>query len=269
MTALQPGHPAVEHVEETHRATIAPGTLPSLPGRSDRAVVRDALAVGLAVGVSGIAFGVTGTAAHLTVWQICALSLFVFTGASQFALVGSLAAGAAPFAAIAGALFLGVRNGFYGMRLGERLQLPRWARPFAAQAVIDETAAVALVQPDRRSARLGFTVTGVSLYLVWNATTFAGAVGADALGDTSRYGLDVAGPAVFLALLAPRLREGGEERAVALLGALLALVAVPFLPAGLPVLLALAAVPAVALARSARTRATAPAKNSQAEEQTR
>ncbi|MEZ0091973.1 AzlC family ABC transporter permease [Streptacidiphilus sp. EB129] len=249
MTALQHDRPDGE--------TAAPPSPepPARPGgRPDRAVIRDSLGVGLTVGVSGVAFGIAGTAAHLTVWQTCALSLFVFTGASQFALIGSLAAGAAPLAAIVGALFLGVRNSFYGLRLGERLQLPRWTRPFAAQVVIDETAAVALVQPDRRSARLGFTVTGVTLYLVWNATTLAGAVGAGALGDPSRYGLDVAGPAVFLALLAPRLREGGEERAVGLLGAVLALAAVPLLPTGVPVLVALAAVPAVALLRPARRR---------------
>jgi 4-azaleucine resistance transporter AzlC len=224
--------------------------------RSDRSVVRDSLGVGLAVGVSGVAFGVAGTAAHLTVWQTCVMSLLIFTGASQFALIGSLAAGAAPLAAVVGALFLGVRNSFYGLRLAERLQLPRRLRPLAAQAVIDETTAVAMVQPDRRSTRLGFAVTGISLYVVWNATTLAGALGADALGDPSRYGLDVAGPAVFLALLAPRLREGGAERATALLGAVLALAAVPLVPAGVPVLIALAAVPAVLLL-GARRRAGA------------
>jgi predicted branched-subunit amino acid permease len=145
-----------------------------------------------------------------------------------------------------------VRNCLYGLRLGPRLELPRRLRPFAAQIVIDETAAVTLVQPDRRSARVGFGITGVSLYLVWNLTTLGGALGAGALGDPTRYGLDAAGPAVFLALLWPRLREGGEERSVALLGALLALAAVPLLPAGVPVLLAVAAVPAVALLRRAR-----------------
>lgn len=215
--------------------------------RSDRAVLRDSLGVGVAVGVSGVAFGAAGTAAHLTVWQTCALSLLVFTGASQFALIGALAAGAAPLAAVVGALFLGVRNSFYGLRLAERLHLPRRLRPLAAQLVIDETTAVALVQPDRRSTRLGFFATGISLYLIWNATTFAGALGADVLGDPARYGLDVAGPAVFLALLGPRLREGGAERATALLGAVLAVASVPLVPAGVPVLIALAAVPAVLL----------------------
>ena len=234
----------------------APTTTAPPPGagaRSDRAVLRDSLGVGVAVGVSGVAFGAAGTAAHLTVWQTCALSLLVFTGASQFALIGALAAGAAPFAAVIGALFLGVRNSFYGLRLAERLELPRRLRPLAAHVVIDETTAVALVQPDRRSTRLGFFATGISLYLIWNATTFAGALGADALGDPSRYGLDVAGPAVFLALLGPRLREGGAERATALLGAVFALAAVPLVPAGVPVLIALAAVPAVLLFGARRT----------------
>jgi predicted branched-subunit amino acid permease len=203
--------------------------------------------VGVAVGISGVAFGVAGTAAHLTVWQSCALSLLVFTGASQFALVGALAAGAAPAAAVAGALFLGVRNAFYGLRLSERLALRRAVRPLAAQLVIDETAAVALGQPDRRSVRLGFTVTGLSLFALWNLTTLAGAAGAGALGDPAAYGLDAAGPAVFLALLAPRLREGGAERAVGAVGAALALAATFVVPAGVPVLLALAAVPLVVL----------------------
>jgi len=234
------------------RQTDPPPTAPP-PPPSDRAVVRDALTVGLAVGASGTAFGVTGAAAHLGVWQTCGLSLLVFTGASQFALVGALAAGAAVPAAVAGALFLGLRNCLYGLRLGPRLGLPRALRPLAAQIVIDETAAVTLVQPGRRSARIGFTVTGLSLYLVWNLTTLAGALGAGALGDPGRYGLDAAGPAVFLALLGPRLREGGTERSVAALGLLLALAAVPVLPDGTPVLLAIAAVPLALALRRART----------------
>jgi 4-azaleucine resistance transporter AzlC len=255
MTAISdPPVPPAPSAATAPTPSIAP-TASAEGGRSDRAVIRDSLGVGVAVGVSGVAFGIAGTTAHLTVWQTCALSLLVFTGASQFALIGALAAGAAPLAAVVGALFLGVRNAFYGLRLAERLELPRAVRPLAAQTVIDETAAVALVQPDRRSTRLGFFVTGVSLYLIWNATTLAGALGANALGDPSRYGLDVAGPAVFLALLAPRLREGGAERATAVLGAVLAMAAVPLVPAGVPVLIALAAVPAVLLLSSRRNQA--------------
>jgi predicted branched-subunit amino acid permease len=213
-------------------------------GKPDSAVVRDALGVGIAVGLSGFAFGVTSAGAGLTLLQTCALSLLVFTGASQFALVGAIAAGGNPLAAVAGAFFLGVRNAFYGLRLSQLLALPRLVRPLAAHWVIDETTAVALAQPTRRSVRIGFTVTGVTLYVLWNLTTLLGALGAEALGDTNAWGLDAAGPAVFLALLAPMLRTA-TERAVGALAVLLGLGFLPVLPAGVPVLVAALAAPAV------------------------
>jgi predicted branched-subunit amino acid permease len=187
---------------------------------------------------------VTSAGSGLTPAQTCALSLLVFTGASQFALVGALAAGGNPLTAAAGAFFLGVRNAFYGLRLSQLLALPRVVRPFAAQGVIDETAAVALAQPTRRSARIGFAVTGLSLYVLWNITTLLGALGAEAIGDTDTWGLDAAGPAVFLALLAPMLKSG-VERAVAGFAVLLGLGLLPVLPAGVPVLVAALAAPLV------------------------
>jgi predicted branched-subunit amino acid permease len=202
--------------------------------------------VGLAVGLSGFAFGVTSAGAGLTLAQTCALSLLVFTGASQFALVGALAAGGNPLTAAAGAFFLGVRNTFYGLRLSQLLALPRPVRPLAAQVVIDETAAVALAQSTRRSARIGFTVTGLTLYVLWNLTTLLGALGAGAIGDTNAWGLDAAGPAVFLALLAPMLRTAAE-RTVAGLAVLLGLGLLPVLPGGAAVLAAALTAPLVLL----------------------
>ncbi|QKW54828.1 AzlC family ABC transporter permease [Streptomyces buecherae] len=223
----------------------------------DGTVVRDALGVGVAVGLSGFAFGVTSAGSGLSLLQTCVLSLLVFTGASQFALVGALAAGGNPLTAAAGAFFLGIRNAFYGLRLSQLLRLPRALRPLAAHWVIDETAVVALAQRDRRAARLGFAVTGASLYALWNLTTLIGALGAASLGDPNDWGLDAAGPAVFLALLAPMLRSP-LERVVAGLGVVLVLACVPALPAGVPVLVAALAAPIV-LAVHRRRAATRPA----------
>jgi predicted branched-subunit amino acid permease len=207
--------------------------------------------VGCAVGLSGFAFGVTAVSGGLSVPQTCVLSLFVFTGASQFALVGALASGGGPVTAAAGAFFLGVRNGLYGLRLSTLLRLPGRLRPLAAHWVIDETSVVALAQPDRRLARVGFAVTGLSLYLCWNLTTLLGALGAGSLGDPDAWGLDAAGPAVFLALVAPMLR-GTVERTTAALAVLIAVAALPLVPAGVPVLAAALAAPLVLLARRGR-----------------
>lgn len=248
VTPTDPADPA-DQIEPAGPATPAApyGAGDAAPsGRPDRAVVRDALGVGVAVGLSGVAFGVTASGAGLSLLQTCVLSLLVFTGASQFALVGAISAGGSPFTAAAGAFFLGTRNAFYGLRLSSLLRLPRAVRPLAAHWVIDETAAVALAQRDRRGARIGFTVTGATLYLLWNLTTLIGAVGAGSLGNTEAWGLDAAPPAVFLALLAPMLRSG-VERTTAGLAVLLGLVLLPVLPGGVPVLVAALAAPAVLL----------------------
>ncbi|MGW7578609.1 AzlC family ABC transporter permease [Streptomyces sp. NPDC054765] len=242
----------------TTERTAAP-PLPAQPAKPGSAVIRDALGVGIAVGLSGFAFGVTSAGAGLGLLQTCALSLLVFTGASQFALVGALAAGGNPLTAAAGAFFLGARNAFYGLRLSAVLGYRARVRPFAAHWVIDETSAVALAQPDRRSARLGFTVTGLTLYTLWNLTTLAGALGAGALGDTAAWGLDAAGPAVFLALLAPMLQDTAE-RAAAGLAVVLVMITLPLLPTGVPVLVSALAAPAVLLVQGRRERATGAAR---------
>ncbi|KAB2342774.1 AzlC family ABC transporter permease [Actinomadura rudentiformis] len=205
------------------------------------AAIRDGLGVGLAVGVSGLAFGAAAVTAGLSVAQACVLSLLTFTGASQFALAGVIGGGGGLVAGTLGAVLLGGRNALYGLRLAELLRVRGWRRLLTAQGVIDESTAVATAQPDRESARVGFYVTAISLYLTWNLTTLAGAAGASRLGDPDTFGLDALGPAVFLALLWPRLAAGRTEIKVAVAAAVLAIAATPLLPPGVPVMLAAAA----------------------------
>jgi predicted branched-subunit amino acid permease len=213
--------------------------------------VRDGITLGLAVGVSGLAFGAAAVSSGLSAWQACALSLLAFTGASQFALAGVIASGGGLLAGTAGAILLGSRNALYGLRLAGVLR-PRGARRLlAAVGVIDETTAVTLAQPDPPAARKGFAATFATLYLTWNLSTLAGALGAGRVGSPQALGLDVVGPAAFLALIWPRLRAGRTERAVALGGAAIALATTPLLPVGVPVILASTAALAGALAKPA------------------
>ena len=225
----------------------------SSPERS--ATLRDAIGLGVAVGLYGAAFGAAADAAGLNLWQAMSMSALMFTGASQFALVGVLGAGGSALAAAGSALLLGTRNTVYGVRLLPLLR-PHGAQRFAtAHWVIDETTAMALAAPNRALGRLAFLATGASIYIMWNAMTVVGALGAAALGGTAKAALDAIVPAAFLALLWPRLRKGFPEaatqRRVAVGGAVIALVLTPFVPPGVQVI---AAVVAVALA--GRPRAT-------------
>jgi len=210
--------------------------------------VRDGVLLGLAVGVSGLAFGAAAVSAGLTIWQTCALSLLAYTGASQFALAGTIASGGSLLAGAAGAVLLGSRNALYSLRLAGLLQVRGLRRLVLAQGVTDESTAVALAQPNPQAARAGFTATFASLYVTWNASTLAGAFGAGKIGSPESFGLDVIAPAAFLALIWPRLAAGRTERAVAAAGAAIALVATPLLPPGAPIILAALAALAAALA---------------------
>jgi predicted branched-subunit amino acid permease len=214
-------------------------TSPSTPrGPAELARARrDALGIAVASGAYAVSFGAVSVSAGLDLWQTQVLSAVMFTGGSQFALVGILGAGGAAAPAVAAALFLGVRNGFYGVRLA-RLLRPRGPRRLvAAHLVIDETTAMAIVREDPRVARYAFWFTGVALWLLWNLGTLAGALAGGALGDPQTFGLDAAVPAAFLALLWPRLR-GTRERWAALSAAAVALALVPLTPVGVPVLVA-------------------------------
>jgi predicted branched-subunit amino acid permease len=206
-----------------------------------RPIVRDALGIGVATGAYGLSFGALAVAAGLSLPQACALSLLMFTGASQFAFVGLVGGGAA--AAVATALLLGARNALYGLRLAPHLR----PRPLAAHLVIDESAAMA-VRDTPADTRLGFWSTGAAVFVFWNLATLLGALAGQALSDPRALGLDAAAPAAFLALLAPRLRER-EPQTIAALAAVAALISVPLVPAGTPVLVAAAVAMVAALAR--------------------
>lgn len=261
--------PEANEAEASQADTGHIGTGEADAGTASRVAspVRDGLGLGLAVGVSGLAFGAAAVGSGLNAWQACALSVLAFTGASQFALIGAVAVGGNLIAATAGAILLGSRNSLYGLRLAGLLRLRGLRRLIGAQGVIDETTAVTLAQPDPRSSRVGFATTFGCLYLTWDVATLAGALGAGKLASPRALGLDVVGPAAFLALIWPQLRAGKTERAVAVLGAAIALGLTPVLPTGLPVILAATAALGGALATtrpsagptSASTSAPAPA----------
>jgi predicted branched-subunit amino acid permease len=218
------------------------------PARS--ATLRNAIGLGVAVGLYGVAFGAAADTAGLNLWQAMTMSAVMFTGASQFAFVGVLGAGGGVVAAVGSALLLGTRNTVYGVRLVPLLW-PEGAlrRLGTAHWVIDETTALSIAAPDRKLARLAFLAGGASIYLMWNAMTVVGAFGAAALTGPALAALDAVVPAAFLALLWPRLRknfpEAAVQRRVAAGGAVVALALTPFVPPGVQVI---AAVVAVALA---------------------
>lgn len=201
-----------------------------------RPVLAACVTLGFAVGVFAVSFGVTSVSAGASVWQTCAMSLLVFTGASQFAAVSVFGAGGSAASAFGGAALLAARNSVYGLAMAPHLRGSLGRRLVAAQLTIDESTAMAAAQEDEAHRVAAFWITGLSVYLFWNVGTLIGALLGSAI-DPKVFGLDAAFPAAFLAMLWPLLRERRSAMA-ALIGASVCLVLIPFVPVGVPILCA-------------------------------
>ena len=208
---------------------------------TSRGIVRDALGIGIASGAYALSFGAIATTAGLSVVQTVPLSVLMFTGASQFALVGVIGGGGSVWAGAATAMLLATRNAFYGVRLSSLLGVRGLWRVATAHFVIDETTAMAIARDIVPESSFAFWATGIAVFTLWNLGTLVGALATHALPNPQVLGFDAAPPAAFLALLAPRLRAR-EPMAIAILAAVVAMVFLPFVPAGIPLLIVAALV---------------------------
>jgi predicted branched-subunit amino acid permease len=204
-------------------------------------IIGNAISIGVAVAMYGVSFGALGTTTGLTIPQTMALSLLMFTGASQFTLVSTLASGGTALTAVIASWLMGTRNAAYSMRMTPILKTRGFGRLVAVQLTIDESTAMGLAQDETayegRASRLAFWATGLSVYVLWNLATFVGAVSVSAIGDPKTFGLDAAIAAGLFALVWPQIKSR-IEIAVALGGALIALTLTPFVSPGIPVLAA-------------------------------
>lgn len=201
--------------------------------------VRVGLSISIATGLYGISFGALAVTAGLDFTQTVVLSLLMFSGGSQFAFIGVIGGGGTGVAAMSAATLLGIRNGVYGMQMNALVRPRGWRKVVAAQVTIDESAATASGQLENLEQRRGFWTAGLGVFVLWNLFTAVGALAGDALGDPKQWGLDGAAVAAFLGLLWPRL-QAKQPAAIAVVCALVTVLTVPFLPSGLPILVAAA-----------------------------
>ncbi|WP_072805733.1 AzlC family ABC transporter permease [Rhodococcoides yunnanense] len=212
--------------------------------------LRDIALVCLADGLVGASFGAIAVGTGLPIWLPIAMSIFVFAGAAQFILIGVLAAGGNPLAAVASALLVNTRLIPLGFSVGDTFDGQSWFRRLVGSHLItDEAVAFTALGKDRHNRRTAFWQCGIGLFLAWNIGVVVGAFLGGKVTDTAALGLDAAFPAVLIALVAPALRDAVTKKAAAL-GACIAVAAAFVLPPGLPVLFALLGViPAFAAKR--------------------
>jgi 4-azaleucine resistance transporter AzlC len=203
-------------------------------------VLRDLALTCLAVALTGLSYGAVAVASGFPLWVPAAQSVFVLAGASEFLFIGIVAAGGSPVAAALAGLLVNGRHLPYGLALPPEVTGRGWRRILGTHLMNDETVVFTLAQPDYPRQRAAYWTCGLGALISWSGGAVLGALIGSAVHDTSAFGLDAMFPAVILALIVPSLRDRVTRRA-AVAGAVIALAATPFVPAGLPILLALPA----------------------------
>lgn len=201
-----------------------------------RPIVSACAVISVALSIFGASFGVVAVANGSSVAQACAMSLLVFTGASQLSAVSVIASGGSLASALGGAYLLASRNAVYGLAMAPTLDGPLWTRLVGAQFVIDETTAMSTAHTDPRLRKWAFWISGIMFGALWNIGTLVGALIGSSI-DPKKFGLDVAFPVMFITMIVPHLQRRAGRRA-ALFGAVAVVVTAPFLPIGLPILVA-------------------------------
>lgn len=210
--------------------------------------VRDLVALTAAVGIVGLSFGALAAAAGVSLPLALGLSVLVLSGGSQFLAVSVVAAGGGLVPAVIGGLLLGARHLPYGLAMAPVVGRSWPARLLGAHLLIDEVVAFSRARGPGERGRAAYWACGVALVAFWTAGTLVGHLAGAAVPDADAFGVDAAFPAALAALLLPALRGPGRRevrtRRAGAAGAVAALVATPFLPAGLPVLAGLLGVAA-------------------------
>ena len=207
-----------------------------------RSIRAQAISIGLAISPFGLAFGALCAESGVGVWEALGFSSLVFGGSSQFAAVSVLANDGTVIAAVTAGLLLNLRSLAFGVSMAPSLKGSLLWRAGVSQLMIDESTAIGSSQSTHELRRYGYLWGGLSVFVLWNATTLIGvSVLSEAESLIRDLGIDATIPAAFLGLIWNKL-ENARHRVVALIGAITALILIPITPAGIPVIAAASAI---------------------------
>ncbi len=192
----------------------------------------------LAVGVVGASYGSLATAYGFPLWVPLFSTLFVLAGASEFMFVAIIASGGNPLAAALAGLLVNARHFPFGIAVRD-LVGPRLKGLLGCHIMNDESVVFGLSQSSMEQRRAAYWLCGLGVAIVWPIGAMLGSVVGKLLPNIEAIGLDAVFPAILLALVIPSFTSR-TTLIRASSGAVLSLIATPFVAVGLPVLLSMA-----------------------------
>lgn len=200
---------------------------------------RSIVLVCLIDGLVGLSFGMTAGHLDIPAWLPFTLALFVLAGASEFLFISVVATGGSPITGALAGILVNGRHLPFGMLVKSQVEQGalRW---LGCHIMNDESVAFALSQHTPQEKHYAYWLCGVGILICWPFSILIGSLLSQSVINLTLLGLDALFPCLIIALVMPSL-DTKKKSAQAIVGALIALITTPFLPSGLPILLAISA----------------------------
>lgn len=187
--------------------------------------------------IVGISYGALAHSQGFDWWVPLTLSILVLAGASEFLFIGVIFTGGSPISAALAGLLVNSRHIPFSFAVSELTG--KGSRALLGYHIMnDESVVFGLAQEHENEKKAAFWLCGLGILICWPVGVIIGEVLGSFIQDTHRLGMDAMFPAIILALSLPALKDK-RLRLTAIIGAVIAVAATPYLPAGIPVLLAL------------------------------
>ena len=191
----------------------------------------------LADALVGVSYGALAVSLGFELWVPLSLAILVLAGASEFLFIGIVAAGGSAMAAAIAGLLVNARLLAFGFSLDHQLDRG-WRRYLACHLMSDETVVFGISQQGDELNKKAYWLSGLGILCVWPLGVLFGGLIGSYIEDPKVLGLDAMFPAILIALVIPKF-DTYKKWVRALSGACLSVASTPFLPIGVPALVAL------------------------------
>lgn len=200
-------------------------------------IVKNIALVCIADLIVGISYGALAHSQGFDWWVPLVLSILVLAGASEFLFIGVVFSGGSPISAALAGLLVNSRHIPFSFAVSELAGKGPKAL-LGYHIMNDESVVFGLAQESQQEKTAAFWLCGLGILICWPVGVIIGEILGSFIQDTHALGMDAMFPAIILALSLPALKDK-RLRLAAIIGAVIAMVTTPVLPAGIPVLLAL------------------------------
>ncbi len=200
-------------------------------------LLKSIVIISIATALIGLSLGSLAVSYQLPIWIPFLLSSLVLAGAAEFTFIGMIASGSSPITAAIAGLLINLRHLPFGLAIHHFIENNKM-KYFATHIMNDESVLFGLTQSTDELKRSAYWLCGIGIFFAWPLGVLFGYFIGSHLAYAKILGIDTIFPVVLFALTFKSLKQKATRQS-AMVGAVISLSTVAFLPTGIPILMSL------------------------------